>query len=126
MMKEMCAGALDVARDCKVKLDFSDASVKNVEKILGDMHRHYRKTKDDTGLRGLALMFAAYLGEVIRKKARKGVWKRDHPDVGKDSFPFYVGKDDALFLYGWCMKRIFDGKGDDVWAKYRVLILGPE
>jgi hypothetical protein len=37
-------------------------------------------------------------------------------------FPFeWIGGD--LFLYGWCQKRIFDGKEDNIWSKYQICVL---
>ena len=122
LMRQMNELAFQVAADYGVTLDYSDKSVRKVEKILSDMHVGYKQLKDDTGLRGLALFFAAYLGEVIRKKGLGGTWSRHHPEAGEDSFPFHWNGSD-LFLYGWCLKRIFDGKQDNVWSKYQVCVL---
>lgn len=123
LVRRMSASAVEVARDFKIELDFTDASVKKVERILGELHRHYKKTKDDDGLNGLALFFAAYLGDVIQRKGLGGKWKRHHPQWGKNSFPF-SWQGGELFLFGWCQKRIYDGKQDDVWLKYRAIVLG--
>ncbi len=122
LMQQMNQSAFKVASSYGVALDYSDESVQGVESILGDFHNEFKKTKDDSGLRGIALFFAAYLGEVIRRKGLGGSWSRNHPTIGEDSFPFAWNGGD-LFLYGWCQKRIFDGKEDDVWIKYRVCVL---
>lgn len=122
LMLSMCGYALDVAKEFGIELDYSDASIKKVEKILGILHREYKETRDESGLRGLALFFAAYIGEVIKKKGLGGKWKRNHPEVGRESFPFFW-RDGVLFLYGWCLKRIIDGPQDNVWIKYQSLVL---
>ena len=122
LMQQMNQSAFKVASSFDVTLDYSDASIQSVESILGQIHSDYKKTKDDSGLRGIALFFAAYIGEVIRRKGFGGSWSRNHPVVGHDSFPF-AWKGGDLFLYGWCQKRIFDGKQDDVWFKYRACVL---
>jgi hypothetical protein len=122
LMQQMNKSAFEVATSFKVKLDYTDASVQRVESILGQLHNEYMKTKDDSGLRGISLFFAAYIGEVIRRKLQGGTWSRNHPVVGDDSFPFNWNGSD-LFLLAWCQKRIFDGELDDVWSKYRVCVL---
>lgn len=122
LMAEMNQFAFEVAATYRVKLDYSDASIRKVESILSEIHSVYKQTKDDDGLRGIALFFAAYIGEVIRKKGFGGTWSRHHPEVGEDSFPFHWNGAD-LFPYGWCLKRIFDGKQDNIWSKYQVCVL---
>ncbi len=120
--EQMAQNALAIAKEFGVKLDFSHKSIKRVERLLGNIHKEYTRTKDDDGLSGIALSFAAYIVTVIERNTSPGVWKRDHPDFGGESFPFeWRGK--TIFPYGWCQKRIFDGKQDDVWAKYKVLVL---
>lgn len=123
-MQQMNASAHEVASNFDVTLDYTDSSVDSVESILGQLHDLYKQTNDDSGLRGIALFYAAYLGEVIRRKGRGGTWSRNHPLVGESSFPFNWNGGD-LFLFGWCLKRIFDGKADDVSFKYRASVLEP-
>jgi hypothetical protein len=122
IIQEGIKEALAIAKEVKLKFDFSDKSIKAVEKLLGEVHKEYKKTGEEEGLSGLALMLAAYIGEVIRKKGFGGEWSRDHPIMGKYSYPFYWHGHE-LFIYEWCIKRIVDGKGDDVWFKYKVLVL---
>ena len=115
--------ALEIAKVLGFKLDYSHKSVKQVESILSRIHKEYKRTGDDNGLRGIALSFAAYIICVIEKNTSPGVWRRDHPQMGDETFP-YEWKDATIFPYAWCMKRILDGKGDDVWSKYKVLVMG--
>ena len=122
LMQKMNASALEVAAAFGAILDYSDHSVSQVEEILGEMHDEFLKTRDEEGLRGIALFFAAYIGEVIRRKGLGGTWNRNHPDFGEDSFPF-TWNGGVLFLNSWCLKRIFDGKEDDVWFKFQALVL---
>jgi hypothetical protein len=122
MMQEGVAQTLELAEENGVTLDFSDSSVEEVEKLLGECHEEYKKAESEDGFFGLAMMFAAYLGEVIKRKGSGGHWARNHPDMGEDSFPFYWG-DQTLFLISWCAKRIFDGDEDDVAFKYKALVL---
>ena len=115
--------ALQVASNFGVKLDHSPKSVKKVEKILGKLHDEYSRTGNDDGMNGIAMEFGAYIIKVIELNFDPGTWSRDHPELGPDSFPYHwQGKD--VFPFAWCQKRIFDGPGDDVWAKFNALILG--
>ncbi len=119
---KMCGLAEQIAGAFDVKLDYTDASVKDVERLLGEMHDEYLRTKLDDGLRGIALEFAAYLVTVIERNYGPVDWQRDHETIGKDSFPLnWNGV--TLFPYGWCLKRIFDGPGDDIVSKWQVCIL---
>lgn len=119
---QMTQNALQIAREFRIKLDFAHKSIKLIERVLGKIHKHYVTTNDDDGLSGIALAFAAYIVTVIERNSSPGVWKRDHPDFGQESFPFQW-QGSTLFPYGWCMKRIVDGKQDDVWAKYKTIVL---
>ena len=122
LMHDMNENAFRIAETFEISLDYSDESVKNVESMLSRFHSEYERTKDDSGLRGIAIGFAAYLGEVIRRKNLGGTWSRNHSVMGDNSFPFnWKGAD--LFLYGWCMKRIFDGEADNIWTKYQCCVL---
>ena len=122
IMKDGVEQTLELAKENGVTLDFSDESINEVEKLLAECHGEYKKAKSEEGFHGLAMMFGAYLGEVIRRKGFGGSWARNHPDMGDDSFPF-LWRDQTLFLYAWCAKRIFDGDGDNVAFKYKVFVL---
>ncbi|MFL5329054.1 MAG: hypothetical protein ACJ8C4_09065 [Gemmataceae bacterium] len=122
MMEKMNRSAHNVATSFGVTLDYTDSSVQQVESILGKINEEFTKTRDESGLHGIALSFAAYIGEVIRQKGLGGKWSRDHPTLGENSFPF-AWNGSELLLYGWCEKRIFDGPGDNVWSKYNAFVL---
>jgi len=113
--------AIQIADSFGKKLDFSEKSVKVVEKILSKFHKEYKKTGDEEGLNGIALEFAFYIIKVIENNYEKGRLERNHKDFGDDSFPYYW-RGSTIFPYSWCLKRIFDGKADNVWIKYKVLI----
>ncbi|MBI2543551.1 MAG: hypothetical protein HYW24_05205 [Candidatus Aenigmarchaeota archaeon] len=122
LQTQLTKNALDIAKGFGIDLDFSHESIKQVEKILADIHEEYKKTKNEEGLRGIAISFAAYIISVIERNSGKGKWERNHPKIGPDTFPF-SWRDSYLFPYGWCVKRIYDGKSDNVWVKYKVCVL---
>jgi hypothetical protein len=123
LQKELTELALQIANEnYSIKLDFSHDSIQQVEDILTDIHEQYEKTGNTEGLNGIALEFGFYLAATIQKNTGSGHLERDHPDIGESVFPFYWN-DKTIFTYGWFEKRIFDGPGDDVVSKYRVLVL---
>jgi hypothetical protein len=78
--------AISIAKEYRgISLDYSPASVEQVETILGKLHDEYKKRGTTEGQRGLALAFGVYIGEVIRKQAGEGPWERDHPQLGESS-----------------------------------------
>ncbi len=103
-------------------LDFSTRSVKHVETILAEIHRDYKRSQDDSGLKGVAIEFGAYLIKVIESNFVAGIWERDHPEMGNGTLPYYW-QDQTLYPCMWCEKRIFDGPAENVWSKFKVLVL---
>ena len=114
--------AVAIARDRHgITLDYSPASVEQVEAILGRLHDEYKKRNTTEGQRGLALAFGVYIGEVIRKQAGEGHWKQDHPVAGEGSMPLHWKGHDS-FPVAWCLKRLANGEEDNVWHKYQMIV----
>ncbi len=123
LQKELTELALGIAREFyDINLDFTHKSINDVENILADIHKQYKETGKTEGLNGIALEFGSYIAATIQKNTNAGELKRHHPTFGADSFPFYL-QENIVFTYGWCEKRIFDGEGDDIVSKYKVLVL---
>jgi hypothetical protein len=122
---KMCSLAEQVAGGFGVKLDYSEKSIRDVDRILGEVHEEYRRTKSEEGLQGLALEFGAYLVSVLQKHRGPIVWERDHPEFGRDAFPLQW-RGATLFPVAWCLKRIIDGPGDDLVSKWQALIVQRE
>jgi hypothetical protein len=116
--------ATDAVQDAKdnnhVALDYTPASIQNVEKILGQLHDQYAKNPSSISANGLASAYGAYIGEVIRRSEPDVKWERDDPVGGEKSYPLIWG---SLRTYpmAWCYHRIENGPEDDVWFKYRAL-----
>jgi hypothetical protein len=105
------------------RLDYSVESVRQVERILAEIHNDYRKTHSDDGLNGIALEFAAYIVSIIQRHFGPAIWERDCPSFGEDAFPLHW-RGSSIYPYSWCQKRIFDGPADDVWFKFQTIVLG--
>ncbi|QDV61107.1 hypothetical protein [Crateriforma conspicua] len=119
----LCELAQTIARDhFSLTLDFTPDSVWHVETILSEMHLAYVESESDEGMTGVALEFAAYIVTVIQRDFGPAKWERDCESFGEDAFPLHWdgGK---IYPLAWCMKRIFDGPGDDVWTKFQSLVV---
>ena len=108
-----------------IQLDYSVESIKQVEHILGVLHKEYKKTRSTEGLQGIAFEFGAYIVKVIEKHFGSAEWKTNHETFGENSFPLQW-RNSTIFPVEWCRKRIFDGSGDDVWIKFQVYIIAKE
>jgi hypothetical protein len=105
-----------------IDLDYTTGSVSEVEAILGDLHKEYRRSRNMEGIHGIALEFGAYLISVIERNFGKGTWRRDHPEMGSETFP-YEWNGTVLFPYSWCLKRLVDGPADDVQMKFQTFVV---
>ena len=104
-----------------IELDYSEESIKQVEKVLGALHNMYKKKQSQKAVQTAAIEFTAYIIKVIEKNVCKGKWRKDHPLYGVDSYTFQF-KDTIIVPYDWCFKRIVNGPQDNVWHKYQVAI----
>ena len=121
---ELCGLAERIASEhFRTQLDYSVDSIRNVERILAAFHKDYRKTRSEDGLNGVALEFAAYIVSVIQRHFGPAQWERDCPSFGEDTFPLHW-RGSSIYPYAWCRKRVFDGPSDDVWFKFRAIVLG--
>ncbi len=109
----------DAAQNNHIDLDYTPASIKEVENILGQLHDQYARAPASVSVRGMAAAYGAYIGEVIRRTEPNVRWEKDDPVFGQKVYPLHWGKG-TVYPMGWCQKRITDGEGDNVWIKYTV------
>ena len=123
-MRELAEQATIMARDLHgITLDYSEASVEHVEAILDSLHHQNRPGPlgwlsrrggarlDERKLYGVALMYGAYLGEVMRRHWG-GTWVEDLPE----DQPWYTIQfgTTSLFPINKAHKRLVNGEEDHV------------
>lgn len=118
MMRHLSEEAVSMAgKSPGIHLDYSENSIQDVEKALNAIHEEYRSFHPEKGVKGLAMAYGAYIGEVIRRGNPGSKWERDSSVAGKNSYPLHwLGGE--IYPYSWCYKRIVNGPEDDVWHKY--------
>ena len=103
-----------------ISLDYSVASLKQVDQILGRAHDTYAENPKSVSVPGLSMEYGAYVGEVIRRSEPSAYWTRDSQVAGKQSYPMHW-KAGESFPLAWCSRRITNGEQDSIWIKYSVL-----
>ena len=125
LKKEALTLAQNTASVFDIELDFSNSSIKKVEKILSKFSESYKVNPKEKEASKIAFSFASYIIEVVERNFpdKKGEWKIDDLEFGKETYPYIFSDGSVMFPVAWCMKRIIDGKSEDVWFKYQALIL---
>jgi hypothetical protein len=122
-LKDKMSGLAErIALGFGTRLDYSIESVKEVERVLKAIHNDYKLTGSEDGVQGIALEFGAYIVKVIERHFGPVDWQRDDPTFGEDTFPLHWSNS-TIYPYSWCLKRILDGPGDDVWFKFQAIVL---
>ena len=110
--------AVTIARDrYSVTLDFSEASVKQLETLLATMHTGLPKLGDparpsDQWITSIAFTLGAYLGEIFRANLG-GTWLTQNPQAS-GSLPALNIHGDTLTPCRKVLKRILDGPAENV------------
>jgi len=103
-----------------VTLDYSPASIEEVEKLLGELHNgHVQTPIPEAEISRLSARWGAYIGEVM-KRVRPAKWRRDSEKIGLASMPL-IFDDVEAFPCAWAYKRIVDGPDDNVVLKFKVV-----
>jgi hypothetical protein len=117
--------AVDAAAGLGVTLDFSEASVKEVESILAEMHDQMIGAQPSAEVMWtFAKMYGSYVGEVMRR-AHGGTWGvaklGDEEAIALD---LPATKSNRQIVWPWyrVLKRFQNGPEDNVWHYYQVTV----
>ncbi len=111
------------AKHFAIKLDWSDASIANVEKGLAQMNLSYANTNPkptDEQVMSFAKGFGSYVGEVYRRN-HGGEWGM--ATLGGNRFPGLRSNSGTIF-WPWAraFKRITEGGEDNIADYYSALL----
>lgn len=103
-----------------LKLDYSAASIEQVERVLSELHvQHAQTSIASREFSMLSLSWGAYIGEVM-KRVQPGRWQRDSEKAGAGSMPLVFDSSNEAFPCSWAYKRIADGPDDNILFKFQV------
>jgi hypothetical protein len=121
MMKHFASeAALWVKQDKGIELDYSLDSIKVIEEQLAQLSKTVDKANPQPGMRGQAVGYGAYIGEVLRRKDG-GSWAVDHPNGWERSYPLTLKSNVVVFPAMWSWKRIINGEQDNIYHKAVIL-----
>lgn len=122
--KKCVSAAIEIAEnDYDADLDFSNKSIDEIERILGDIFKQTGGTNiSKRELVILSMIFGSYIAEVVERNFDGGRLEKDHPQVGQDSYPYYLGPS-VFFPINWCYKRLTNGEEDNVSDKYEAFVI---
>ena len=122
MMKYFASEAAQwVKQDKGIDLNYSFDSINLIEEQLAQLSKTVDKANPQPGMRGQAMGYGAYVGEVLRRKDG-GFWSADHPNAGERSYPLTLKSNIVVFPVMWSWKRIINGEEDNVYHKAVALI----
>ncbi len=115
--------AVDFAKNhFKQKLDWSDGSIANIEKILGVFHEQLAEaqpTKEE--VLQFAKIFGSYIGEVFRRN-HGATWGM--VNLNGEGFPGLKSNGSAGLFWPWgrVQNRLLNGSEDNVYHYYQTLV----
>jgi hypothetical protein len=128
IQKIVAAYSLDavdfVAANFKINLDWSDASIRQIETILDKFHRDLGNSHPtEEQITKFSKIFGSYIGEVFRKN-HGGQWGMVELDGQR--FPGMQSPTGTLFWpFGRARNRMVNGDEDNVWDYYQELLKSP-
>ena len=114
--------AVDFAKSAfRLKLDWSDESVRHVETMLAELHNQVESAQpDEEKIFTFGKMFGSYVGEVYRKR-HGGVWGMVTLD-GQTFTGMQAPSGTNFWPWGRAQNRIVNGPEDNIWHYYQILV----
>ena len=119
IVTEGAALAVNTAKVLRFTLDYSDASIKTVDKVLKKAKVYYAKNENE--LSNFGLIFGLYCIAVLERNHGKGYIERKYEANGPDDFP-YLRNNQLIFPCLWCSHKLFYEDVPDVWSEFNEVI----
>ena len=121
--KNMCATAIDYAKDFDKEFDFSKSSITDLEEVLDFYSTDIPASRPtENQLWSMSIIFGSYLGETLLRNGlrNKGyVWTVE----GSSDIPLLIGKDgNYITPIDKVYKRLVNGQADSVISFFRFAI----
>ena len=111
--------AVKSAKAFHFMLDYSDASIKTVDKILKKVKVHYANQEKE--LSNYGLIFGLYCIAVLERNHGKGFIERKYEADSPDDFP-YLRNNQLIFPCMWCSHFLFYEDVPDVWSQFNEVV----
>jgi len=128
MVRDFAQGAVDIARQFEITLDYSENSLQQVESILGQLHNdlHHappanRPAPPPTDqMEMMCKLWGGYFGEVVRRRWG-GEWTIETYPGGNFATLTLTLPAGKIFPSIKVYRRLTEGEGDNVWKFYQSM-----
>ncbi len=126
MVRDFAQGAVDIARQFDITLDYSEDSLQQVESILGQLHNdlHHRPAAGRPAppptnqMEMMCKLWGGYFGEVVRRRWG-GEWTIETYPGGNFATLTLTLPAGKIFPSIKVYRRLTEGEGDNLWKFYQ-------
>ncbi len=134
MVLDFAQGAVDIARQFQITLDYSEDSLQQVESILGQLHNDLRggpagvaspqpappPAPPNDQMEMMCKMWGGYFGEVVRRRWG-GEWTIETYPGGNFATLTLTLPAGKIFPSIKVYRRLTEGEGDNLWKFYQSM-----
>jgi hypothetical protein len=128
MVRDFAQGAVDIARQFEITLDYSEDSLQQVESILGQLHNDLRHGPPGNPspappadqMEMMCKLWGGYFGEVVRRRWG-GEWTIETYPGGNFATLTLTLPAGKIFPSIKVYRRLTEGEGDNVWKFYQSM-----
>lgn len=107
------AAISDAKNNHNVDLDMNESSLESVNLILQKLHN---QNTGDT--QNLSMMYGAYIGMFMVKLYNDGVWLKNHPSIGRNTYPLKFSNGQTALPVMWARDHLSNGEDNNVLYKF--------
>lgn len=121
-VKNMLKYAQEFGKSNGINLDYSEASIKQLDTLLNEFHEGYSNdpNPDEESLSGLALALGIYLGESLKQNRKDIMWRYGEPAAGGPATAYLYWNGNEAYPVDWIAKHITDGTKESTFKKYEL------
>ncbi|MGH9600891.1 MAG: hypothetical protein ACRD24_00765 [Terriglobales bacterium] len=128
MVRDFAQGAVDIARQFEITLDYSEDSLQHVESILGQLHNDLRHgppagrpaAPPTDQMEMMCKLWGGYFGEVVRRRWG-GEWTIETYPGGNFATLTLTLPAGKIFPSIKVYRRLTEGEGDNLWKFYQSM-----
>ena len=120
MMQGFAEQAVRLGREFEIKLDYSERSLEEVERLLARFHDELTSANPGSKLEEMSKIWGGYLGEVVRRRFG-GEWSIDKYPAGDFLIVSLNVNGARLFPSMKVHKRLTEGSSENIWSFYQAV-----
>jgi len=117
LSRQMNKLADEAVTDAKINhsysLDMTEASLESVNLILQKLHN-----KNTNDVKKLAMMYGAYIGKIVINLYNDGVWLKNHPSIGRNTYPIKFSNGHYALPIMWARDHLSNGEDNNILYRF--------